>query len=77
MRSENHIEMRELLRQLIAVALADAASHCNDALAQRRTGSYGYVLQGSNLAVQTRICRLAHAACHIDQYVGFLYGVHH
>ena len=77
MRSENHIEMRELLRQLIAVTLSDATSHRNDALAQRRTASHGYVLQGGNLTIQARICRFAHAACHVDQYVSFLYGVHH
>ena len=77
MRSENHIEMRELFRQLIAVALSDAASHRNDTLAQWRTASHGYVLQGGDLTVQARICRLAHAACHVYQYVSFLNGVHH
>lgn len=76
-RAEDHIKMRELFRQLIAIALADASTYRYNPLAQRGPASHGDVLQRCNLTVQTSICRFTHAARHVNQDIGFLHGVDH
>ena len=77
MRTEDYIEMRKLLRQLVAIALADTSAYRDDSLAQRGPASHGNVLQRCNLTVQTRVRRFAHAARHVNQDIGFLNGVDH
>ena len=69
-RAEDHVEMRQFLDELLAVALADAASHGDDALRKRRARAQRHVFERGHLAVQARVGRLAHAAGHERHDVG-------
>ena len=44
MGAEDHVEVLQLVDQLLAIALADASAHSDDALRQRRAGAQGTFL---------------------------------
>ncbi len=64
MGAEDHIEMRQLLGELLTVALADAATDGNEALREGAAIAYGNVFHRGHLAIEARISGLAHAAGH-------------
>ena len=65
--------MLELLLELFAVALANAAANADDALV---AVCRSYVLQRGDLAHQALVCLLSYAACEEDRDVGLLKRAH-
>ncbi len=72
--AEDDVQVRQLLHELLAVALTDAASHGDVALLVGRAVSHGNVLHGCDLAVEPRIGGLAHAAGHEHDDIGLFNG---
>ena len=72
--AENHIEMGKRRKQLVAVALADAAAYGDVALVEGRAVAQGDVLHGGDLPVEPRVGSLADAARHEHDDVRLLDG---
>ena len=72
--AENHIEMGKRRKQLVAVALADAAAYGDVALVKGRAVAQGDVLHGGDLPVEPRVGSLADAARHEHDDVRLLDG---
>ena len=72
--AEHDVEVGQLVGELLAVALADAAAYGDDALRERRARAQRDVLEGSHLAVEARVRRFAHAAGHERHDVGLFDG---
>ena len=74
MGAEHDIEVRQLLGELLAVALADATPYRDIALVERRALAHGDILHGGHLPVEARIGRLAYAARQKHNDIGLLDG---
>ena len=74
-RAEHHVQVRQLIDELLPVALPDAAAHGHDALGQRGAGAQRSVLERGHLTVEARVGGFAHAARHEHDEVGILDGI--
>ena len=70
MGAKDDVDVAQEVKELVAVALANAAAHSHDATLASLTR--GNVAHGLHLAVQPRVGRLAHAASKEDDDVGLL-----